>query len=115
MANPVSGPALREVKADLFRALAHPARVHVLELLSNGPAPVSDLLQSTGLEASHLSQHLAVLRRSGVVVAQRRGNAVTYRVAHPSVVSVLAASRTFLVDTLAGTRDALAELEGQQA
>lgn len=102
---------IHEIKADLFKALAHPARVRVLELLADGERPVSELLAMTGLEASHLSQHLGVLRRAGVVVGRREGNAVVYRVAHPSLVGLLAAARTFLVDTLASTRDVLTELE----
>ena len=56
---------LYEIKANLFKALAHPARIRVLELLSAAPdnsAPVSYLLAETGLEPSHLSQHLATLQ-----------------------------------------------------
>ncbi|MGO1317122.1 MAG: ArsR/SmtB family transcription factor, partial [Cellulomonadaceae bacterium] len=58
---------LHEIKAELFKSLAHPARVRALELLSDGERPVSELLAETGMEASHLSQHLSVLRRAGVV------------------------------------------------
>jgi DNA-binding transcriptional ArsR family regulator len=54
---------LYEVKANLFKGLAHPVRVRVLEVLANSESDlsVSDLLSDTGLEASHLSQHLSVL------------------------------------------------------
>src|SRR6478735_9616343 len=57
---------LYEIKANLFKGLAHPARIRILELLAAAPqesAPVSYLLAETGLEASHLSQHLATLRK----------------------------------------------------
>src|SRR5690606_25044540 len=90
-----------------------PVRVRVLELMAPGERAVSDLLTQTGLEASHLSQHLAVLRRTGLVAARREGNAVHYRLAHPSVAELLAAARTFLLSTLAGTRAALTDLEQQ--
>ncbi|MCL3861930.1 metalloregulator ArsR/SmtB family transcription factor [Actinotalea sp. K2] len=102
---------IHEIKAELFKALGHPLRVRVLELLIPGERAVSDLLEATGLEASHLSQHLAVLRRTGLVVARREGNAVHYRHAHPGVADLLTAARTVLLSTLAGTRDALADLE----
>lgn len=102
---------LHEIKAELFKALGHPLRVRVLELLAPGERPVSELLLETGLEASHLSQHLAVLRRTGLVTARREGNAVRYALAHPSVVELMTAARTFLLDSLAGTRAALADLE----
>ena len=102
---------LHEIKADLFKALGHPLRVRVLELLAGGERPVADLLIETGLEASHLSQHLAVLRRTGLVTARREGNAVHYQLAHPSVLELMTAARTFLLDALSGTRSALDELQ----
>lgn len=102
---------LHEIKAQLFKALGHPARVRLLELLAPGERPVSDLLAETGLEASLASQHLAVLRRAGVVVARREGNAVHYRLADASVVDLLTTARTFLATSLAGSRAALDDLE----
>ena len=101
---------LYEIKANLFKALAHPARIRVLELLAAAPdtaAPVSYLLAETGLEASHLSQHLATLRRHRVVTSVRTANAVTYRLAHPKVAELLAIARIFLLDTLADTGEQL--------
>ncbi|WP_311836228.1 metalloregulator ArsR/SmtB family transcription factor [Cellulomonas fimi] len=102
---------LHELKADLFKALAHPVRVRALELLLDGERPVSSLLAETQMEASHLSQHLAVLRRAGMVTARREGNAVHYRLAHPAVPELLTAARTVLVSALSTTRAALAGLE----
>ncbi len=104
---------IHEVKAQLFKALGHPVRVRILELLADDELPVSALLTDTGLEPSHLSLHLGVLRRGGLVVARREGNAVHYRLAHPSVVALLVAARTFLVDSLARTTSALTDLERQ--
>lgn len=103
---------LYEIKAELFKALGHPARIRVLELLAEGELPVATLLTETGMESSHLSQHLAVLRRSGVVASRREGNAVYYRTAHPSVESLLACAREFLVDALSRTHTTLAALNG---
>lgn len=110
---PTTDTPIHELKAELFKALAHPLRVRLLELLVPGERAVSELLAETGLEASHLSQHLAVLRRTRVVVARREGNAVRYRLADPSIAALLAAGRTFLVSTLTGTRDALTDLAQQ--
>lgn len=105
---------LYEIKANLFKALAHPVRIRVLELLTERPGSerqVGELLSATGLEASHLSQHLAVLRRHHVVVAERRGSAVYYRVAHPRVADLLAVAREFLVDNLDAARDRLTDAD----
>ncbi len=106
------GQPVYAAKADLFRALGHPARIRILELLVDGEQPVSDLLADMGLEPSTLSQHLAVLKRIGLVESSRKGNAVTYRLADASVEQFLAAARTVLASTLGKARTALEELEG---
>ena len=101
---------LYEIKANLFKALAHPARIRILELLAAAPdtaAPVSFLLSETGLEASHLSQHLATLRRHKVVTSVRSANMVTYRIAHPKIAELLAIARAFLLDTLKDSNEQL--------
>lgn len=100
---------LYEVKANLFKGLSHPVRVRVLEVLSATPEQsVAELIADTGLEASHLSQHLSVLRRHNLVVAERRASQVFYRLAHPQVADLLAVSRALLVEILGHTRDQLA-------
>jgi ArsR family transcriptional regulator len=102
-------------KAELFRALGHPARIRVLELLVLGEQPVSRLLAETGLEPSSLSQHLAVVKRTGLVESSRAGNTVTYRLADPSVGAFLAAARQVLAATLGRARQTLEELEGSSS
>ncbi|MDN5823159.1 MAG: metalloregulator ArsR/SmtB family transcription factor, partial [Micrococcaceae bacterium] len=70
---------LYEIKANLFKALAHPARIRVLEILSaaeGGTATVAELLHGMDIEPSHLSQHLRVLRRHQVVTSERRASHV---------------------------------------
>lgn len=100
---------LYEIKANLFKALAHPARIRVLEILSTTtePTPVSAILANSDIEATVLSQHLAVLKRHHVVSGHRVGNAVYYRLAHPKIAELLVIARTFLADTLATHRDQL--------
>lgn len=100
---------LYEVKANLFKGLAHPLRVRVLEVLSAHPdISVTNLLADTGLEPSHLSQHLAVLRRHNLVVAERRASQVFYRLAYPQVADLLSVARALLVDILEHTQQQLA-------
>jgi ArsR family transcriptional regulator len=102
---------LAVVKADLFKTLGHPVRVRALELLVERDRQVAELLDELGIEASHLSQHLAVLRRAGVVTARREGNAVHYSLALPAVADMLAAARAVLVDALGRSRESLSDLE----
>jgi len=102
-------------KAELFRALGHPARIRILELLVEGEQPVSQLLAHTGLEPSSLSQHLAVVRRTGLVESARTGNTVTYRVTDPLIGDFLAVARVVLAATLGRARQTLEDLEGSQS
>jgi DNA-binding transcriptional ArsR family regulator len=110
-ADPVNRP-LSEIKADLFKALGHAGRVRILEVLRDGDRTVADLIPAVGLESSHLSQQLAVLRRAGVVTAIRSGSSVTYSIADPAIVELLAAARSFLINSLSVSRELLADLQG---
>jgi DNA-binding transcriptional ArsR family regulator len=104
---------LYEVKANLFKGLAHPFRVRVLEVLATAPeASVSELLETTGLEASNLSQHLAVLRNYRLVTADRRGNQVFYRLAYAQVADLLRVARALLGEILETTERQLVERSG---
>ena len=99
---------LYEVKANLFKGLAHPVRIRVLELLSAAPeVSVSEMLAATGLEASHLSQHLMVLRRYNLVSGERRALQMFYSLAYPQVADLLAVARLLLGDMLRTTHEHL--------
>jgi ArsR family transcriptional regulator len=101
---------LYEVKAGLFKGLSHPFRIRILELLSaSEELSVAELQAETGLEASHLSQHLAVLRRHRLVASERRASHVYYRLADPKVAELLAVARALLLDVLSSDRDLLAD------
>lgn len=103
-----------KVKAEFFKTLGHPARIRVLELLREGEHSVSDLVPAVGLEASHLSQQLAVLRRANLVQTRREGTSVLYSVANPMIFELLDVARKILTSSLTDTRALLAELEGPE-
>lgn len=107
---------LYRVKADMFKGLAHPVRVRILELVAGAQeVPVAELLRATGLEPSHLSQHLAVLRRHRLVAADRRASFVYYRLAHPEVAELLTVARRLLVRSLEESQDRLNATEALPA
>ena len=78
---PVSADIDRERYAAVGRALADPKRLCVLESLAIGELSVSDLSTRVGCQVPNMSQHLAVLRRAGLVTSRRDGNAILYRLA----------------------------------
>ena len=104
---------LNEIKADLFKALAHPARVRALEVLCDGELTVGELQPLVGIESSHLSQQLAVLRRAGLVTTRREGSTVVYAARDPLVGELLAVAKQLLRVTLTQTRDLLEDLDAE--
>jgi ArsR family transcriptional regulator len=106
---------LYQVKAEFFRTLGHPARIRVLELLAEGDKPVHELLASIAIEASNLSQQLAVLRKAGLVAQRRQGAEVIYSLAIPQVRDLLQAARIILTDKLAEPVELVDELSRQPA
>jgi DNA-binding transcriptional ArsR family regulator len=105
-----SSQPISEIKAELFKALAHPARIRVLEVLSEGERSVGDLQPLVGIEASHLSQQLAVLRRARLVTSRKEGASVIYGVKDEVVVDLLRVAKRLLINSLAETSDLLADL-----
>ncbi|MGH9135283.1 MAG: ArsR/SmtB family transcription factor [Ilumatobacteraceae bacterium] len=112
-AQPRTAP-LFEVKAELFKALGHPARVRALEVLAEGERSVGDLQPDVGIELSHLSQQLAVLRRAGLVATRKEGPTVIYSVRDPLLVELLAVARRLLISSLSESVEVLAGLEHEE-
>ena len=101
---------VHEVKATLFRVLGHPARVRILELLAGGERSVGTLQAELDLDSGGTSQHLAALRRIGVVESRREGTTVRYRVSDDRVFDMLAAARDVISRQLATQQEILREL-----
>jgi DNA-binding transcriptional ArsR family regulator len=103
------------LKADFFRALGHPARVRILELVSDRERAVGELQEELNLDSSGTSQHLAALRRQGLVETRRQGTTIFYRLKDQRVAELLKVAREILSSNLSETRELLAELDNTQA
>ncbi len=98
------------IKARLFRALGHPVRIRILELLTDGERTVGDLQDALRLDSSGTSQHLAALRQHGLLESRRAGTSVYYRIRDPRVTQLLAVAKQILTSALAETQTLLDEL-----
>lgn len=96
-----------QLKAEFFKAMGHPMRIRVLELLAERERPVSEMLEIIDIEQSHLSQQLGVLRRAGLVDSRRDGSSVTYAMADDRVVQLLSLSREMMIDRYRASQDGL--------
>src|SRR5271154_1034024 len=118
MGNDIEGGALvvksrqplYQMKADFFKTLGHPARIRILELLSDREYAVSEMLPEVGVEPANLSQQLSVLRRAGLVTARREGLSVSYTLTSPRVAELLAVARAILTGVVAGQAELLEDL-----
>src|SRR3974390_828232 len=81
--------SLRQFKAEIFQALAHPTRIAILDLLREGELTVGTFAERLNLEQANLSQPLALLRTRQIVVARKSGNQVFYSVRDRLVWKVL--------------------------
>jgi ArsR family transcriptional regulator len=106
---------LSEVKAELFKAMAHPARVRVLEVLATGEHTVGALQPLVGIESSHLSQQLGVLRRAALVSTRKEGSSVVYSLRDPLIADLLAVAKQLLLVSLTESQGLLADLNAELA
>jgi len=102
---------LRHFKAEFFKALSHPARIKILELLRPGELSVTELQDRLGIESSSVSQHLSVLRHKNIVESRKAGTTVYYRVRDPEVFELLDIARRIFNNQLIDTRSTLEQLD----
>lgn len=103
---------IHQIKAEFFRALGHPIRVRVLELLRDGEMKVGDLQTELEIDSSGASQHLSAMRRQGLLEARKEGTSVYYRVRDPRVFQLLVVARQVIGSHLEETNALLGQLDG---
>ena len=99
------------LQADLCRALAHPTRLQVLDLLSKHERSVEELTRLVGIGQSNLSQHLAALRQQRLVIPRRAGMNVYYGLSNPKIADACSTIREVLAELIAQDQRAAAMLE----
>ncbi|WML44052.1 metalloregulator ArsR/SmtB family transcription factor [Neobacillus sp. PS3-40] len=95
---------MQRFKAEFFKALAHPLRIRILELLGEGDKNVNEIQTLVGSEGSSVSQQLTILRAKHIVSGKKDGNRVVYTLKDPMIIELLAVARQIfnnhLVDTI---------------
>jgi ArsR family transcriptional regulator len=101
---------LHQIKAEFFKTLSHPLRIRVLELLSERELSVGELLREIDVEASNLSQQLAVLRRAGLVTTRKERSTVHYSLVSSQIAELMAVARSILTSVLSEQAELLSTL-----
>ena len=78
-----------QLKADLFKAIAHPTRIRILQLLSDGEHCVCDIFEQLNVEQANTSQHLSLMKKHGVLQSRKEGLRVIYSIKHPEILEIL--------------------------
>lgn len=102
---------LRQFKASVFQALAHPTRIAIVEVLRDGELPAGIIIEKLDLEQANASQHLAVLRAKHIVVGRKEGNQVFYSVRDPLLIEVLDIMRRYFQAHVEESMSILQELD----
>jgi DNA-binding transcriptional ArsR family regulator len=103
--------SVEAINAELFRALGHPVRVRVLELLqAREEMSVRDLQAALQSESGGASQHLSAMRRQGLLATRRQGTSVLYRVRDPRTFQLLDVARQVLASQYEYTQTLIAGL-----
>ena len=108
--DPASSDELQTFKARFFKALAHPTRIRILEILVGGSRTVHQLQEALTLEQAAVSQQLAVLRNQGIVNTDKEGLAVRYSLRDPLVGELLQVARRIFNNHLVNRGGLLREL-----
>jgi ArsR family transcriptional regulator len=102
---------LRQFKAQIFQALAHPTRIAIVEALRDTELPAGKLMELLQVEQANLSQHLSVLRAKHVLVNRKVGNQVYYAVRDPVLIQALDLLRQYCSSHLNDTLAMLGEIQ----
>lgn len=102
---------LQKFKAEFFKALSHPLRVEILELLRQGDKNVNELHTQLEVESSAVSQQLSVLRAKNIVIGKKDGTKVTYTVKDPLIFDLLDVAKSIFNNHLIETIDLLKQIE----
>lgn len=86
------------IQAEFCKAMAHPVRLEIIDLLKKRGMAVHELAEALGISQSNVSQHLAILRSRGLVRAVRQGNAVVYTLENRKIVDACMLIREILVE-----------------
>ncbi|HUA67821.1 MAG TPA: metalloregulator ArsR/SmtB family transcription factor [Candidatus Saccharimonadales bacterium] len=103
--------ALRQFKAGIFKVLAHPTRIHIIETLRSTELSVGAILHEVKVEPANLSQHLSVLRQSHLVTTRKDANQVFYSLRDPLLIDVLDAMRQYFQKHFEDSIEILRQME----
>jgi len=99
-----------KIKADFLKALSHPVRLQIIELLKDGERNVGSIMKTLSIQQSSLSRHLTVLREAGILKSRQQGTVVYYNIEDHNIFHVLRPIAEMLRKKLKKTESVLSSL-----
>ena len=107
MKRAIGGEQLQIFKAEFFKALAHPVRIRILEILVRGGRSVHELQEALGVDQPTVSQQLAILRGKNIIVGRKQGSNIYYSCRDPAIFEFLDAAKKIFNNHLVNIKDML--------
>lgn len=98
-----------QLVANIFKAMAHPTRVHIVKLLKDSPLCVCDILPQLESEQSNTSQHLSILRSQSILDSRKDGSMVIYKIKSPEVLQMIDLAESVILKQIEETKASLSK------
>ncbi|MDY6934190.1 MAG: metalloregulator ArsR/SmtB family transcription factor [Spirochaetota bacterium] len=90
-----------EARANIIKAMAHPSRLFIIEELNKTERCVGELTEMIGVDSSTISKHLSVLKNAGLVLDEKRGTSIYYKLRVPCILDFIGCVESVLESNMA--------------
>ena len=91
---------LYEIHAEMCKVFSNPTRLEILNLLRDKELSVTELIEKTKLSQANISQHLSIMKSKGIVISDRKGKNIYYRLTNPKIIKAFDIIREILSERL---------------
>ena len=91
---------LYKIHAEMCKVFSNPTRLEILNLLRDKEMSVTELIEKTELSQANISQHLSIMRSKGIVISDRKGKNIYYRLTNPKIIKAFDIIREILSERL---------------
>ncbi len=93
---------LYKIHAEMCKVFSNPTRLEILDLLRHKEMSVTELIERIKLSQANISQHLSIMKSKGIVISDRKGKNIHYRLANPKIIKAFDIIREVLSERLGG-------------
>ena len=91
---------LYEIHAEMCKVFSNPTRLEILNLLRDEELSVTELIAKTKLNQANISQHLSIMKSKGIVISDRKGKNIYYRLTNPKIIKAFDIIKEILSERL---------------